>query len=393
LGKYNHCDGEVYDGAWVNGKKNGKGRFLFKNGDVYDGEFADDAMKGHGTRRYVNGDVYKGQWVNAQRHGFGEMTFVNGAPRYAGQWRHDEPCADFDPSIDAVTEAVVAQQPLRDKTPEPPVVMQAEEAVPSLPDPPPPSLEEASAGEEMKAEEVESLDPPAGDAPPAQAAEVEAMPVEGVAEVVMEVKPMTIDEIVADFWRGAFPPRAPMVLKTPRVRVPALSLASLPDDLASPSRTPVGTFVPSQPTSSRPTSGRPQSRERRPLSARGLARPDSVASVASTVRSFEVLPADATLRLAEAGKKGPQLMVEGSSIRPSASRPVTPRVVPLIGLPVLGDENSKGLQLSSRERPTSARDRDAGGVMRPRSSMELKRECVAVTPRQSNALNVMKVLP
>jgi hypothetical protein len=31
--------GDIYDGEWLNGRKNGYGNYIFSNGDAYDGHF------------------------------------------------------------------------------------------------------------------------------------------------------------------------------------------------------------------------------------------------------------------------------------------------------------------------------------------------------------------
>ena len=33
-----------YEGYWVNGKKNGRGRFTYPEGDVYEGDWVDDIV-------------------------------------------------------------------------------------------------------------------------------------------------------------------------------------------------------------------------------------------------------------------------------------------------------------------------------------------------------------
>nr|XP_010307130.1 PREDICTED: radial spoke head 10 homolog B2-like [Balearica regulorum gibbericeps] len=41
-GKFIYASGAVYDGEWACNKKHGKGKFVFRNGHVYEGEFIDD---------------------------------------------------------------------------------------------------------------------------------------------------------------------------------------------------------------------------------------------------------------------------------------------------------------------------------------------------------------
>ncbi len=57
-------DGSKYEGQWVNGKANGKGRFILADGDIYEGDWMDDKAHGIGTYKYSDGAIYNGEWVN-----------------------------------------------------------------------------------------------------------------------------------------------------------------------------------------------------------------------------------------------------------------------------------------------------------------------------------------
>merc|ERR1712029_1204970 len=43
--------GQVYDGTWVQGKREGRGTIRFTWGAVYEGRFKDDYMEGQGTMK------------------------------------------------------------------------------------------------------------------------------------------------------------------------------------------------------------------------------------------------------------------------------------------------------------------------------------------------------
>lgn len=43
---------------------NGEGKFEHLNGDIYDGQWVNDAAHGFGTYKILNGQVYKGDWAN-----------------------------------------------------------------------------------------------------------------------------------------------------------------------------------------------------------------------------------------------------------------------------------------------------------------------------------------
>ena len=55
-----------YMGQMKDGKRNGKGRFLWKTGDsnghMYEGEWKDDMMHGKGLYLFNNGKRYNGDW-------------------------------------------------------------------------------------------------------------------------------------------------------------------------------------------------------------------------------------------------------------------------------------------------------------------------------------------
>jgi len=44
-GKNTWPDGEVYEGAWINDKRNGQGKCIFASGTVHEGEWRDDKYR------------------------------------------------------------------------------------------------------------------------------------------------------------------------------------------------------------------------------------------------------------------------------------------------------------------------------------------------------------
>ena len=83
------ASGDVYEGEWKAGKKEGRGTLWHANGDVYEGEFKAGNMEGRGTFRYASGDVYDGEWKAGKKEGRGKYRFANGA-EYAGTWKAGE---------------------------------------------------------------------------------------------------------------------------------------------------------------------------------------------------------------------------------------------------------------------------------------------------------------
>ncbi|MGN1162027.1 MAG: hypothetical protein ACI4SX_07280, partial [Candidatus Fimenecus sp.] len=112
-GKYIWANGNVYDGNWVDGKCTGKGRiswssgasfdgewkdnqmsegkYSFADGSVYEGSFKNGKYDGYGKRIYKDGDKYEGQWQSGSRNGKGVYTWADGDV-YDGEWKDDKRC-------------------------------------------------------------------------------------------------------------------------------------------------------------------------------------------------------------------------------------------------------------------------------------------------------------
>ena len=50
----------------------------YTNGDVYDGAFEDGKKVGKGKYTYLDGTVYEGNYVNDVRSGLGRLTYASG---------------------------------------------------------------------------------------------------------------------------------------------------------------------------------------------------------------------------------------------------------------------------------------------------------------------------
>ena len=51
-----------YEGDYINGKREGKGIYIYNSGDKYEGEYKNDLKDGYGIYTYSNGDVYEGYY-------------------------------------------------------------------------------------------------------------------------------------------------------------------------------------------------------------------------------------------------------------------------------------------------------------------------------------------
>jgi hypothetical protein len=101
-----------YEGQFINGKKNGKGKLVdsagnifsglwqeeepirgtykFKNGDKYTGRFKDRMFHGVGVLVYSNGDRYIGEFKKDKRSGYGSMVYKSLRKIYIGKWKNDK---------------------------------------------------------------------------------------------------------------------------------------------------------------------------------------------------------------------------------------------------------------------------------------------------------------
>ena len=87
LGVYRYKGGDVYSGGFHEHKACGSGVFDFKNGAAYSGEFVDGEANGNGVHDYKSGDIYTGEWKDGERNGQGVYYNRNGNV-YSGEWRN-----------------------------------------------------------------------------------------------------------------------------------------------------------------------------------------------------------------------------------------------------------------------------------------------------------------
>lgn len=82
-GKFTSSRGEVYDGHWVDGSREGEGVETTPAGDRYEGTWSNNQESGKGKKTWANGDVYEGQWEAGKMQGEGTLTTAKGE-RYTG---------------------------------------------------------------------------------------------------------------------------------------------------------------------------------------------------------------------------------------------------------------------------------------------------------------------
>jgi hypothetical protein len=86
-GTYQWRDGRQYEGMYANdGAEDLNGTLSWKNGTLYVGCFTQGHRTGKGVIRFPNNVRYQGDFVNGKYHGFGSCTFQDGRV-YTGYWR------------------------------------------------------------------------------------------------------------------------------------------------------------------------------------------------------------------------------------------------------------------------------------------------------------------
>lgn len=85
-GLYSYKDGHFqYEGEWKYGRRSGTGRLASADGSYfYDGEWKRDLPHGFGKERMLTGDYYEGNYVNGLREGHGKYQFVSNGSVYVG---------------------------------------------------------------------------------------------------------------------------------------------------------------------------------------------------------------------------------------------------------------------------------------------------------------------
>ncbi len=86
LFEINHDRG--YVGSIVNGKRNGKGRSSYADGTIYDGNWVEDKREGFGVFTWPNGMKFEGEFKNNVRYGKGIINMSDGSVLHA-TWVND----------------------------------------------------------------------------------------------------------------------------------------------------------------------------------------------------------------------------------------------------------------------------------------------------------------
>ena len=90
VGKY-VVDDATYEGDWVDGKKEGKGKIIFKSGSIFEGYFKNDMKHGYGKMYYYpSGNYFEGEWREDVKAGMGTMNWTDIREKYVGNWKNNQ---------------------------------------------------------------------------------------------------------------------------------------------------------------------------------------------------------------------------------------------------------------------------------------------------------------
>jgi hypothetical protein len=82
-GRFYHVDGDIYEGEWEKDRANGYGVYIHTNGARYEGQWREDLQHGFGiekckfliTNLGVDGSSYEGFYVDGRKEGKGKYIW------------------------------------------------------------------------------------------------------------------------------------------------------------------------------------------------------------------------------------------------------------------------------------------------------------------------------
>ena len=84
-----HKSGDIYDGNWVEGQKEGQAKINYISGAMYEGFVSKGIYNGFGRLESFNRDIYEGQWFNGTKSGEGKLRYSNG-DMFDGSFQDDK---------------------------------------------------------------------------------------------------------------------------------------------------------------------------------------------------------------------------------------------------------------------------------------------------------------
>jgi hypothetical protein len=99
-------NGDLYNGEYSDGERDGYGVYLWEDGSMYSGEFVNEHKHGYGVYKWKNGPTYEGDFRNGTFNGEGTIKWEIGwwqfatiqfpitwsdCCRYSGIWKNGKP--------------------------------------------------------------------------------------------------------------------------------------------------------------------------------------------------------------------------------------------------------------------------------------------------------------
>ncbi|XP_029918011.1 histone-lysine N-methyltransferase SETD7 isoform X2 [Myripristis murdjan] len=89
-----YSSSDRFEGHFVHGEKNGKGKFFFFDGSTLEGFYVDDALQGQGVYTYEDGGVLHGTYVDGELNGPAQEYDGEGRLVFQGQYKDNNRCGE-----------------------------------------------------------------------------------------------------------------------------------------------------------------------------------------------------------------------------------------------------------------------------------------------------------
>ncbi|XP_049610512.1 histone-lysine N-methyltransferase SETD7 [Syngnathus scovelli] len=89
-----YSSSDRFEGHFIHGEKNGKGKFFFFDGSTLEGFYVDDVLQGQGVYSYEDGGVMHGTYVDGELNGPAQEFDIEGRPVFKGQYKDNIRCGE-----------------------------------------------------------------------------------------------------------------------------------------------------------------------------------------------------------------------------------------------------------------------------------------------------------
>ncbi|KAG7517280.1 histone-lysine N-methyltransferase SETD7 isoform X1 [Solea senegalensis] len=87
-----YSSSDRFEGNFIHGEKNGKGKFFFFDGSTLEGFYVDDALQGQGVYTYEDGGVLHGTYTDGELNGLAQEFDADGRLVFKGQYKDNSRC-------------------------------------------------------------------------------------------------------------------------------------------------------------------------------------------------------------------------------------------------------------------------------------------------------------